>query len=63
MNEWGKKARCKVFGHMWGITGCNGFGHASEEKCADCGEYRHKIHNASAIGREEWKPGKHPKSK
>jgi hypothetical protein len=52
--------------HDWSITGCNGFGHPSEEQCIKCGEYRHLIHDFDKFRRgvdEEWKTGKHPKSK
>jgi hypothetical protein len=52
--------RCR---HDWSITGCNGFGHPSEEQCIKCGEYRHRVHDHRMIGLEEWKSGKHPKSK
>jgi hypothetical protein len=34
--------RCR---HDWSITGCNGFGHPSEEVCIKCGKYRHRIHD------------------
>ena len=55
--------RCR---HDWDITGGNGFGHPSEERCAKCGKYQHKIHDFDKFRHgveEEWKAGKHPKSK
>jgi hypothetical protein len=60
---WRHLQRCR---HDYATTGRNGFAHPSEEKCIHCGEYRHKIHDFEKFRHgveEEWKPGKHPKSK
>jgi len=50
--------RCR---HDWSIIGTNGFGHPSEEICILCGAYRHRIHDRTKIGHEEWQEGKYPK--
>lgn len=49
--------------HEWETTHGNGFGHPSQEFCRKCGGYRHRVHDHRIMGHEEWKPGKHPKSK
>jgi hypothetical protein len=53
--------KCRT--HDWATTATNGFFHPSEERCLKCGEHRHLVHDHRIIGREEWKPGRHPLSK
>jgi hypothetical protein len=48
----------------WWPTACNGYGMATEERCHKCGEYRHRVLKAKNLYLDDdWKPGKHPKSK
>jgi len=59
--------RCRHYDWMmlasyWIPTAWNGFGCPTEEQCISCGEYRHRILDHRIAGREEWKPGRHPKS-
>ena len=46
--------------NYWSTTLINGFGMTLEERCDNCGEYRHRL-LAKVIGTTpEWHKGKHP---
>jgi hypothetical protein len=50
--------------HYWWPTACNGYGTAIEEQCYKCKAYRHRELKAGKLFYDnDWKPGKHPKSK
>jgi hypothetical protein len=49
--------------NYWTPTAINSFGMPSEERCENCGEYRHRVLDHRIAGQEEWKTGRHPKSK
>jgi len=46
--------------NYWSTTLINGFGMALEERCDNCGEYRHRLLPKVIGSTPEWHEGKHP---
>jgi hypothetical protein len=49
--------------NYWTATAANGFGTPIEERCDNCGEYRHRVLRADDLPKvAEWEAGRHPQN-